>query len=373
LFLNGQSLGKVKPGKSHENMQCQWMVGYTPGELKAVGYKSGKAAATKVIRTADAPSKIRLSVDGEAMDEVAKDIVQVRVTTTDSKGEFYPYGENRTYFHVIGSGKIRALDNGSPIDVEKHFEATDRIAFFGLTRAYIESTNDDGDIALLASCILGEKKQVTSKAVSIDYQLLQLRGKTAQPKVEVFYTTDGSEPTVQSLVYVHPFEVELGTTVNALVVVDGKPIHTMSERFAKDEGFVWDAKAVAANPGGDQAEDASFNDATVMHEGKGFRGKGYIDFGRNAGGYVEWYQENDGGDGEFTLQIRYSAADLIRSTYRVFTVNGVSKELELRANEKVRSVWQTFEAPVHLGKGANTIRITALEDDGLCIDEIKVK
>jgi len=374
LFLNGQSLGKVKPGKSHDNMQCQWMVGYVPGELKAVGYKSGKEAATELICTADAPAKIKLSVDGEALTNAANDIVQVRVTTTDAKGEFYPYGENRTYFHVFGSGKIRALDNGSPIDVEKHFEATNRIAFFGLTRAYIESTNDEGDIALLASCILGEKKQVTSKTVSIDYQFIRLRGKTHQPKVEVFYTTDGSEPKVQSSVYSHPFEVELGTTVKALVVADGKSVHSMTERFAKDGGFVWDAKVVADKPGGDQAEDASFNDATVMDEGKGFNGRGYIDLGRNAGGYVEWYQENDGGEGEFTLQIRYSASAFIRPAYKILlTVNGVSKEVELSAHKDVKNVWQIAETSIHLGKGANTIRITALEDDGLCLDEIKIK
>jgi beta-galactosidase len=373
LFLNGESLGKQIPGKSWDKMQCQWMVPYQAGEIKALAYSGGVVVVKETIQTADAPAKIKLSVDGEMLTNKANDIVQVRVTSTDVKGEFYPYGENRTWFHVLGSGKIRALDNGSPIDTEKHYEATNRIGFFGLTRAYVESTDSDGDITLLAACILGEKKQVTSKMVSIDVQLLALRGKLPKAKIDVFYTTDGSLPSPQSIQYDSPFEVELGTTVKALVLVNGKSVYVMEERFAMDEGFVWDAKAVAANLGGNQAEDASFNDATIVAAGKGFNGKGYLDFGRNSGGYVEWYQENDGSAGEFTLQIRYSASNSIRSEYKInLSVNGNSQEIVLPANVNFREEWQEHKVKTELEKGANTIRITAVEDDGLCIDELKV-
>ncbi|MGQ1909438.1 glycoside hydrolase family 2 TIM barrel-domain containing protein [Marinifilum sp. RC60d5] len=374
LFFDGKSLGKQKPGKSHDKMQCQWMVGWKAGELKAVAYKNGKSVVEKVIRTATAPAKIRLSVDGESLANKSKDIVQVRVTTEDEKGEFYPYGENRTYFKVIGAGKIRALDNGSPIDVEKHFEATNRIAFYGLTRAYIESTDATGDIALLASCILGEKKQVTSNKVSIDTKVLNLRGDLLKTKIEVFYTVDGSVPTQNSKRYVDAFEVELGTTVKALVVLNGKEIQLMEERFAKDEGFVFDGVRVAANPGGDQAEDATFNIANVSDLGSGFHGKGYLDFGRNNGGYVEWYQENDGSPGEFVLKIRYSAQEKIRPEYKVLlTINGVDQEIKLPATKNYRKNWAVFEVKAQLNSGANTIRITALEDDGLGIDELSVE
>jgi beta-galactosidase len=374
LFLNGISLGKQKPGKSWDKMQCQWMVGYVPGELKAVAYRDGKVISEEIIRTADFPSKIQLSVDGESLTNVKNDLVQVRVTSTDDKGEFYPYGENRTWFHVIGAGKIRALDNGSPIDVEKHFETDNRIAFFGLTRAYIESTDAYGDIALLASCILGEKKQVTSKRVSINTQLISLRGKLPQADVQIFYTLDGTMPTTASEEYSNSFEVELGTTVRALVLLNGKQIHIITERFAEDEGFVWDAKTLAANQGGNQAEDATFNDASIMNVGSGFNGKGYLYFGRNSGGYVEWYQENDGSEGEFNLQIRYSASNAVRPEYRVcLIVNEESKELVLPAVKNFRDEWNVFEFKVYLGKGANTIRIIALDDDGLCVDELKVE
>ncbi|BAX79082.1 glycoside hydrolase family 2 TIM barrel-domain containing protein [Labilibaculum antarcticum] len=374
LFLNGKSLGKQKPGLTWDKMQCQWMVGWTPGELKAIAYKNGKSVVEKIIRTADAPSRIALSVDGENMDDENRDIVQLRVTATDEKGAFYPYGENRTYFHVIGSGKIRALDNGSPIDVEKHFEATNRIAFFGLTRAYIESTDETGDVAVLASCILGEKKQISSNKVNIDAELISLRGELPSADIQIYYTLDGSVPSTKSNLYEKSFDVELGTSVKALVLMNGKEIQQMEERFANDEGFVWNAAVVAANPGGDQAEDASFDGANIESNGSDFKGKGYIDFGRNSGGYVEWYQENDGSPGEFTLQIRYSANDKIRPEYKaLLTINGKKQEVVLPALTNYRKDWAVFELKAKLGSGANTIRITALEDDGLSIDELLVK
>ena len=241
LFFDGRSLGKKAPGVKWDAMQCQWMVGWQPGALKAVGYKDGKATVQTVIRTADAPARIALSVDGQELAPQDKDVVQVRVTTLDEKGEFYPYGENRSYFHVIGPAKIRALDNGSPVDVERHFEAADRIAFYGLTRAYVESTGEAGSITLLASCILGEKKQVTSNRVSIDAQLLSLRGKRPRSELDIFYTLDSSIPTLASTRYAGGFSVTLGTTVKALVVLDGKPVQYLQERFAVDEGFVWNA------------------------------------------------------------------------------------------------------------------------------------
>ncbi|WP_068471541.1 glycoside hydrolase family 2 TIM barrel-domain containing protein [Saccharicrinis aurantiacus] len=373
LFLNGQSLGKMKPGLNWDEMQCQYMVPYTPGELKVFAYKGGKLVANKMIHTANAPSKISLSIDGEPMSKLGDDMVQVRVTTTDANGEFYPYGENRTYFKVLGPGKIRALDNGSPIDVEKHFEATNRIAFFGLTRAYIESVGD-GDVALFAASILGEKKQVSSNMVSIDTQLINLRGKKPSTYVEIFYTTDGSTPSKKSQAYTSPFEVALGTTVKALIIVNGEALEILEERFAMDEGFVWDSVASAQNPGGDQAEDATYYMATLDTAGKGYNGKGYLYFTRNKGSWVEWYQENDGSHGEFKLKIRYSASDKIRDTYKVeLKVNEQVQTIELPATKIYKKAWEVYQVNVQMQSGANTIRLKALEDDGLCIDELVVE
>jgi beta-galactosidase len=376
LFFNGKSLGQKKPGTQWDKMQCQWMVPWAPGELKAVGLENGKIRAEQVVRTAAAPAKIALSVDGKPLAEAGSDIVQVRVTTTDDKGTFYPYGENRTFFKVIGPGKVRALDNGSPVDVEKHYEAESRMAFFGLTRAYVESGEEPGDIALVASCILGEKKQVTSDLVSIDTQVLALRGSPAPSKIEVFYTTDQSDPTIRSTPYAGPFKVVPGTTVKALVTVNGQPFQTLQERFASDEGFVWNSAAAPANPGSEQAEDATLSGARVSTQGKGFNGKGFVDFGQSRYGYVEWYQENDGDAGAAGLTIRYSGKRPGKPGQAVkVTVNGnvVAEQLMLPNAQNWGSDWKTVSLPIQIGRGANTIRITSLGQGGMYIDEISIQ
>lgn len=375
LFFNGKSLGKQKPGTAANEMQCQWMVGWRPGTLKAVGSKGGKAIVTKTIRTADAPSRIALSIDGEPLAASGKDIVQVRVAAQDAKGEFYPYGENRTFFSVTGPARLKALDNGSPVDVEKHYGTSDRIAFYGLTRAYVESTGDDGDIALIASAILGEKKQVSSDMVSIDTKVLALRGEAPELDVATYYTTDGSEPTAASTRYSAPFSVPLGTTVKALVTVGGKPLQRLKERFANDVGFVWNAPRAATHPGGDQAEDATISRAKVKKDGKGFHGKGYVDFGHAKGAYVEWYQENDGDAGPAELVIRYSGkvANRPGRTIQV-TVNGqvVEEALMMPGTKTWGSDWKTVTVPIRIKRGANTIRLTTVESGGMYIDEISV-
>ncbi len=374
LFFNGKSLGRQKPGMSWDKMQCEWLVPWKPGSLKAIAYKDGKEVVVKTISTAKAPSKIVLSIDGKPMTNKTKDFVQVRVKSTDEKGEFYPYGENRTYFHVIGSGKIRALDNGSPIDVEKHFEAKDRIAFYGLTRAYIQSTDKDGDINLIASAILGEKKQISSNVVSIDNKILNIRGASLKPKIDVYYTTNGLTPTKASKKYSKPFEVAMGTTVKAIVVLEGRVINEMGERFAEDEGFIFNSKAIATAGAGDQAEDAKLTNAFIKNEGSGFNGTGYVNLGEKNVSKIEWYYENDGGTGDFEILIRYSASKITRTNHKVeLIINGVSQIIKLPVSNTFLTDWLTIKVPVKLDAGANTIEISSLQEDGLAIDEIKIK
>ncbi|WP_139957016.1 glycoside hydrolase family 2 TIM barrel-domain containing protein [Flavicella sediminum] len=375
LFFDGKSLGKQKPGKEWLKMQCQWMVKWKPGTIKAVAYKNGKVVAEENIATAGVPSKIKLTVDGEKLASKANDLVQVRVSATDEKGEFYPYGENRTYFHVIGSGKIKALDNGSPVDVEQHVGPNHRKAFYGLTRAYIEATDAEGSINLLASCILGEKKQLTSNKVSIDTKILNLRGAKARPNVQVFYTIDGSKPSKKSTVYTGSFEVTLGTTVKALVVLNGKSILHLEERFAKNEGFTWNENSGKQIIAGEQAEDATIVKGNFVKKASGVRGKGYVKLNKEVGAFVEWYQENDGGAGEADLFIRYSGKiNDAPGTYVKVIVNGkvVNGKLFLRNTRNTGNFWNKVKLPIRLERGANTVKIETVEAMGICIDEILI-
>ncbi|WP_139958689.1 glycoside hydrolase family 2 TIM barrel-domain containing protein [Flavicella sediminum] len=377
LFLDGTSLGKQKPKSNHEEMQCSWMVPWKPGELKAIGYKDGVELTQKIIRTANAPTKIRLSVDGKPLLNKKNDIVQVRVTATDTKDELYPYGENRTYFKVIGNGKIRALDNGSPLDKETYFEAKSRIGFFGLTRAYIEATKAEGSINLLAASILGEKKLITSNKVSIDVKWINLRGADLYNNtVSVFYTTDGTRPTNRSERYQKPFKIKKGTIVKALVLLNEEEAFVMEEKFADNEGFYWDTVVEPAEMGGDQAEETKYKIGVVSATGKNFNGNGFLEFGpdSNDTGFVEWYYENDRSDGEFTLKLKYSGSSKTTPFQKVYvSINDKIQEVDLKSSKKYRSEWKVFKTKINLNAGANYIKVIPKDVTGLCIDELVVE
>ena len=374
LFLNGTSLGKQAPGTEWQHMQCQWMVGWTPGTLTAVGYFGGHQVAEKTFRTADAPAQISLSVDGCPLAASGKDIVQVRVTISDAKAEFYPYGENRVFFSLHGPGRIKALDNGKPNDVEPFHGTTDRTAFFGLARAYIESTKEAGDIALVAGAILGDKRLVVSDIVHIDARHIALRGTPVTPTLEIFYTTDGSQPSTRSTRYTGGFRIPLGTTVKAVVTIDGATALTMHERFAGDVGLIWNGAGQDADFGGDQAEDAEFVGAHTSTEGRNYNGSGFLEMGTR-GATVAWYHENDGAAATVQLRIRYSGTS---GGKRPFTLrlnvneNMIDTEIILPPTANSGRQWNTVSVPITLQRGANTIRLTTMDDRSLLIDEISV-
>jgi beta-galactosidase len=107
----------------------------------------------------------------------------------------------------------------------------------GLNKVFVSPTQDEGDILFTAASILGEKRQLTSKLVSIDVQQIALRGNPPKNKFEIYYTVDGTEPSRNSIIYKDAFSVELGTTVKSSVYISGdhEPTFVMEEKFDADE------------------------------------------------------------------------------------------------------------------------------------------
>lgn len=70
-----------------------------------------------------------------------------------------------------------------------------------------------------------------------------------------------------------------------------------------------------------QAESADFSGPVISSQGSGFHGEGYLDFKRQEG-RVNWYQENDGAAGPFTLRFRYAANDPVGPRTMDLILNG---------------------------------------------------
>ncbi|SMP73244.1 beta-galactosidase [Neorhodopirellula lusitana] len=375
LFLNGKSLGKDQPGTKWDEMQCEWMVPWTPGKLVAIGYQDGVEVIRDTQQTAAEPAQLRLAATGDLNPIVT-------VEQVDEKGVMNPYAENRIHYHVDGPARILSLESGNPVNTENNYGQPSREAFFGKSRCFLGLTASSkaesaSDLAVVAGAILGDKNLMTSHSISIDVQSIAIQGETSGDDFQVRYSVDGSDPSLQ---YEGSFKVKDDTLVRATVSRGDELLFEMQERFGPGQGLYWgspqDESEEVAKSNGDQAEDAVFQNARVVTKGTGFHGKGFLDFGSKANAFVEWYQENDGDDYEGSISIRYSCK----------ASKGGGRTMKLLHNGKVIKAnlffpntatwgrdWKTVQVKVPFVRGGNTLRLATLTGGGPYIDELIVQ
>ena len=368
LYLNDKKIGSDKPGKQWDKMQCDWLVPWQPGELRAVAYRDGKEVARTTQTTAGAPSALKLSVEGS-------DYPIVTVAEVDDAEVMNPYGENRVHYHIDGPAQIVSLESGNPINTEPNFGVNSRTTFFGLGRCFLKRLADTKEVNLITAAILGDKQLHVSDKISIDVQQIDLRGQPRKPDLTIRYSLNSD---AADLTYSGPFTVKTGTTVTAKVLRGGEVILKMSEKFGPDEGLYWGTDAppvTATSDSSDQAEDATLHQAKVRTNGEGFQGLGFVDFENNKGAFIEWYRENDGVTETATAKFRYSGkrgGDKKGSNMEL-TINGQTQVILFPNTAKWGTDWKTLEVPIQLKAGANSIRLTTTESGGMYFDELTIE
>ena len=238
LFLNGTSLGLKAVEKK---MHLSWDAAYAPGTLKAVGRRGGKVVASKTVVTAGPPAGLKLTCDNADLAADARDIAQVAVAVVDADGHFAPLAASRVAFCVSGPARLIGVGNGDPADLE-NYTNTHRRAFYGLCKAFVQSTLDKGPAELVAGAILGNEYFEETCVITIDVKSAALRGRPDRRAITITCTTDGSAPTDASMRYTGPISVKATTTVKANVFQGGKSIMILSATFARG------AKPAVAEP-----------------------------------------------------------------------------------------------------------------------------
>ena len=161
LFVNGVSAGmrrkvsydEVETGKipsipmldMSTEYHCCWRIPYSPGEIRAVSYKDGNIVAEKTIRTAGAPTSLKLTVDRTEIMADGYEMAFISVEVLDKDGNICPYADNDIKFNVKGPGKIAGVDNGSPITLER-FKADHRKAFHGKCLVIVQNIGKAGTV-----------------------------------------------------------------------------------------------------------------------------------------------------------------------------------------------------------------------------------
>ena len=146
-----------------QKSSLDWKIPFSPGTLRAEGYKNGKLIATEVVRTAGEAAKIELTADRSHLSPDGKDLAFITVKVKDSEGNLVPDADNLIHFDLSGAGIIAGVGNGNPISLESA-KGKERRAFSGMCQIVVQSTDKKGDINLNASSpgLTGGKIELTS-------------------------------------------------------------------------------------------------------------------------------------------------------------------------------------------------------------------
>ena len=148
LFVNEKSLGR-KPTNRSTAYIATWSVPYRSGELKAVGYASGKQVATALLQSASAPERISMVADRKSINADGQDLSYVTVELVDRNGVRNPSAENLVQFSIDGPGEIIGVGNANPTSTES-YQRKERKAWQGRCLVIIKSLKQPGSIVLTA-------------------------------------------------------------------------------------------------------------------------------------------------------------------------------------------------------------------------------
>ena len=147
LELNGKEVATQQIDS--RRWTARFEVPYTAGELKAIGLKDGKEAATKVLNTVGPAKKIKLTVDRPTIKAERGDLAYVTVEITDASGNLMPDAANMVNFTLSGPGEIAAVGSGAP-DVMESFQQPKHSTWHGRCLAILRPEGDSGEMILKA-------------------------------------------------------------------------------------------------------------------------------------------------------------------------------------------------------------------------------
>lgn len=168
LFLNGESLGKkCKQPKARESIKrfrLMWEdVIYTPGTLRVVAYKEGIKIGEKEMKTAGAPTALRLTADRKTILANGEDLSYLLVEAIDSEGNVCPKADMMVDIKLEGEMQIAGVGNGNPQSLHP-FQSESVPLFYGKAMIIAGSKYERGQAEI----------RVTASGMEDDQIILQI-------------------------------------------------------------------------------------------------------------------------------------------------------------------------------------------------------
>lgn len=107
LYLDDTLVGET----ATEEMKSQFTLPYKEGILRAEGLRDGKVMGTKILKSAGAPTAIRLSADRTNLKSDEDDLSFIMIEIVDADGNVVPIADNQLEVKVNGNFRLQALGN----------------------------------------------------------------------------------------------------------------------------------------------------------------------------------------------------------------------------------------------------------------------
>jgi beta-galactosidase len=146
LLLNGT---QIAAGVTPDRAVATFTVPYRAGELTAIASRDGIEIGRTTLRTTGAPAALRLTSDVERLSTGRDDLAHVRVDVTDDHGRLVPDAVHRITFDVSGAGRLTAVGNGNPHNVDS-FTRPQRYTWHGHALAILRPAKKPGSVTLTA-------------------------------------------------------------------------------------------------------------------------------------------------------------------------------------------------------------------------------
>jgi beta-galactosidase len=146
LFLNGESLGR-KTREAKADPTLRWEVPYAAGELKAVAYREGEAAAEYAVRSAGEPARVEARlVPMQPGDTTA----QIEIDVMDAEGVRCWRASDRVKLTVEGPGRLLGIENGDTRGSDPYQDAEHPV-YGGRALAFVKVGEGSGAVTVKIS------------------------------------------------------------------------------------------------------------------------------------------------------------------------------------------------------------------------------
>jgi len=148
LLLNGKEIASKDLSESNA-LKAEFVVPYSPGELKAIAYEGSSEKGSITFTTATKAHRLILTPDRRKLNTGGDDLGYVMLDVVDEAGRPVPDAVVPVTFTVDGAAELIAVGNANPKDVAS-FQQPHRNTFHGKCLAVLRPLGKPGKIRIRA-------------------------------------------------------------------------------------------------------------------------------------------------------------------------------------------------------------------------------